>query len=275
VDEQDPYLAANRALWDEWADVNVRSEFYRVEEFKQGRSRLRAYEVDEVGPVVRRSLLHLQCHFGLDTLSWSREGAIVTGADFSPRALAIARGLSDELGIPATFVESDLDDLPNRLEGTFDVVYTSRGVLGWLPDIERWAEVAAHFVAPGGFLYVTEVHPFLQVFEDEGEVDFHRPVLRYPYWSHEEPLAFEVQGSYADRDAEIESKNEYGWNHSVGEIVTGLARAGLRIEFLHEFPFLEWPSPGLEPHDDGTHRLPADLAGRLPLFFSLKASKPA
>jgi hypothetical protein len=148
-------------------------------------------------------------------------------------------------------------------------------VLGWLPDIERWAEVAAHYVAPGGFLYVTEVHPFVQVFEDEGDVDFHRPVLRYPYWSHDEPLAFEVQGSYADREAEIRSKNEFGWNHSLGEIVTGLARAGLRIEFLHEFPFLEWPSPGLEPHDDGTHRLPADLDGRMPLFFSLKASKPA
>lgn len=271
----DPYLEANRALWDEWAEVNSRSEFYRVEEFKAGRSRLRAYEIDEVGPVVGRTLLHLQCHFGMDTLSWAREGAVVTGADFSPRALAIARGLSAELGIPGTFVESDLYELPNRLEGTFDVVYTSRGVLGWLPDIERWAEVAAHFVAPGGFLYVTEVHPFVQVFEDEGDVDFHRPVLRYPYWSHEEPLAFEVQGSYADREAEIQSKNEYGWNHSLGEIVTGLARAGLRIDFLHEFPFLEWPSPGLEPRDDGTHRLPADLDGRMPLFFSLKASKPA
>jgi SAM-dependent methyltransferase len=271
----DPYLAANRVLWDEWADVNARSEFYRVEEFKRGRSRLRSYEIDEIGPVVGKSLLHLQCHFGLDTLSWAREGAVVTGTDFSPRALSIARGLSEELGIPATFVDSNLYELPDRLAGQFDVVYTSRGVLGWLPDIERWAEVAAGFVAPGGFVYVTEVHPFLQVFEDEGDVDFHRPELRYPYWSHEEPLAFDVQGSYADPEAQIESTREYGWNHSLGEIVTGLARAGLVLEFLHEFPFLEWPSPGLEHHDDGTHRLPADLDGRMPLFFSLKASKPA
>jgi len=271
----DPYVAANRALWDEWAEINSRSEFYTVEEFKAGGSKLRAYEVDEVGPVVGKSLLHLQCHFGLDTLSWAREGAIVTGADFSPRALSIASGLSHELGIPAAFVESDLYELPSRLDGRFDVVYTSRGVLGWLPDIERWAEVASHFVAPGGFLYVTEVHPLLQVFEDEGDVDFHQPLLRYPYWSHDEPLKFEVQGSYADPSAEVKATHEYGWNHSIGEIVTGLARAGLRIEFLHEFPFLEWPSPGLERHDDGTHRLPPDLDGRLPLFFSLKASKPA
>jgi SAM-dependent methyltransferase len=262
----DPYVAANRALWDEWAEINSRSEFYRVEEFKAGRSKLAAYEIDEVGPVVGKTLLHLQCHFGLDTLSWAREGASVTGADFSPRALSIARTLSDELGIPATFVESDLYELPSRLDARFDVVYTSRGVLGWLPDIERWAEVAAHFVAPGGFLYV---------FEDEGDVDFHRPVLRYPYWSHEEPLAFEVQGSYADPDAQVQASHEYGWNHSLGEIITGLARGGLRIEFLHEFPFLAWPSPGIEAQGDGSHRLPADLDGRLPLFFSLKASKPA
>jgi len=271
----DPYLEANRALWNEWAEVNARSEFYRIEDFKQGRKNFRAYELAEAGPVAGKTMLHLQCHFGIDTLVWAREGAIVTGVDFSPRALEIARGLSDELGIPATFVESSLYDLPSRLSDTFDVVYTSRGVLGWLPDIERWAEVAAGFVAPGGFLYITEVHPFLQVFEDEGDVDFHRPVLRYPYWEHEEPLAFEVQGSYADREAEISSTHEYGWNHSLGEIVTGLARTGLRIEFLHEFPFLEGPSPGREPQPDGTHRLPADLAGRMPLFFSLKASKPA
>lgn len=271
----DRYLSANRALWDEWADVNARSEFYRVEQFKQGVSRLRDYELAEVGPVEGRTLLHLQCHFGLDTLSWAREGAIVTGADFSPRALELARSLADELGIPATFVESDLYELPERLDGAFDVVYTSRGVIGWLPDVERWAEVAAHFLNPGGFFYVTEVHPFLQVFEDEGDVDFSRPQLRYPYWSHEQPLEFDVRGSYADRTAEIRSKKEYGWNHSLGEIVTSLVRTGLHVEFLHEFPFLDWPSPGFVEAEDGTFRLPPELDGRLPLFFSLKASKPA
>jgi SAM-dependent methyltransferase len=271
----DEYLAANRALWDEWAEVNARSEFYRVEQFKRGATKLRPYELGEVGPVAGRTLLHLQCHFGLDTLSWAREGAVVTGTDFSPRGIELARSLADELGIAATFVESDLYELPGRLDGSFDVVYTSRGVLGWLPDIDGWARVAAHFVKPGGFLYITEVHPFLQVFEDEGDVDFHRPELRHPYWSHGEPLVFEVRGSYADRTAQIESTHEYGWNHSMGEIVTGLAREGLRIEFLHELPTLDWPSPGLEPQEDGTYRLPGELDGRLPLFFSLKASRPA
>jgi len=270
----DDYLAANRALWDEWADVHVRSDFYRVEEFKRGRSKLRRYELDEVGPVSGRTLLHLQCHFGLDTLSWAREGAIVTGADFSPRAVHLARELADELGIRATFVESSLADLPDHLPGEFDIVYTSRGVLGWLPEVGRWAEVAAHFVKPGGFFYLTEVHPVLQVFDDEGDVEPGRLELRYPYWTHVEPLAIEVRGSYADREAHVEASVEYGWNHSLGEIVTSVARAGLRVEFLHEFPFLEWPHPALEARDDGTWRLPGDKDGTLPLFFSMKASKP-
>jgi SAM-dependent methyltransferase len=271
----DEYLESNRALWDEWAEVNAGSEFYGTLEFKAGRSKLRPYELEEVGPVEGKTLLHLQCHFGLDTLSWAREGAVVTGADFSPRALELARALAEELDIPATFVHSDLYELTGALEGEFDVVYTSRGVLGWLPDIARWGLVAAHFVKPGGFLYVTDVHPILQVFEDEGDVDFSRPVLRYPYWSHQEPLVFEVRGSYADPTAEIASTHEYGWNHALGEIVTALADSGLRIDFLHEFPFLEWPSPGFVAQDDGTYRLPPEQDGKLPLFFSLKASKPA
>jgi len=133
--DSDRYLASNRALWDEWADINARSEFYRIDEFRAGVSKLRPYELEEVGPVRAKTLLHLQCHFGLDTLSWAREGAVVTGADFSPRALEIARALADELGIPATFVESDLYELPERLQGQFDVVYTSRGAIGWLPDV--------------------------------------------------------------------------------------------------------------------------------------------
>src|SRR5207237_7937899 len=130
-----------------------------------------------------------------------------------PRGIELARGLSDELEIPATFVLSDLYDLPGALSGEFDVVYTSRGVLGWLPDVEGWARVAARFVKPGGFFYLTEVHPFLQVFEDEGEVDFERPVLRYPYWSHSEPIVTAVRGSYADPSAEVTSPPEFWWNH--------------------------------------------------------------
>src|SRR5439155_1615686 len=155
------------------------------------------------------------------------------------RYVAIARSLAAQLGLDARFVESDLYDLRNRLEGEFDVVYTSRGVLGWLPDIRGWAEVAAHFVRPGGIFYVTEVHPVWEAFEYDG-VEPGRMWLRYPYWESGEPFAMKVVGSYADRSADVGDLTEYGWNHSLGEIVTSLIDAGLRIEFLHEFPFLEW-----------------------------------
>ena len=159
------------------------------------------------------------------------------------------------------------------LDEQFDIVYTSCGVLGWLPDIASWGRVAAHFVRPGGFLYVTEIHPVAQVFENEG-VEPGELRLAYPYWSHPEPLRFEVKGSYADREAPTDGLVEYGWDHSLGEIVTSLADAGLRLEFLHEFDFVRWPVDFLVEGDDGRWRLPAGSKGSLPLFFSLKATKP-
>jgi SAM-dependent methyltransferase len=269
----DRYLKANRALWDEWARINYRSDFYRVDEFKAGLNKLRRYEMEEVGDVKGKELLHLQCHFGMDTLCWARLGARVTGADFSEQGVEQARALASELGIEARFVCSDIYALPEHLDGRFDIVYTSRGVLGWLPHIERWAQVVAHFVRPGGFFYITEVHPVIQVFDDEDGVTELR--LRYPYFSHSEPFEFETQGSYADRSATVEQKVNYSWNHGLGEIVTALVAAGLRIEFLHEFPFVEWPLPFLEPAPDGTHRLAGESDGRLPLFFSIKATRPA
>jgi len=266
-------MKANRALWDEWVRINYRSDFYRVDAFKAGLNKLRPYEMEEVGDVMGKELLHLQCHFGMDTLCWGRLGARVTGADFSEQGVEQARALASEVGIDARFVCSNVYELPDHLDGTFDIVYTSRGVLGWLPDIDRWAQVAAHFVKPGGFFYITEIHPVVQVFDDADEVTELR--LRYPYFTRSEPFEFETQGSYADRSATVAQKINYSWNHGLGEIVTALAAAGLRIDFLHEFPFVEWPVPFLQPAADGTYRLPGENDDRLPLFFSLKATKPA
>ena len=134
-------LRDNQALWDAWTRIHEASEFYDLEGFKRGGIRLRPYEVDEVGPVEGKDLLHVQCHFGIDTLSWARLGARVTGADFSDAAVGLARSIAAEIGIEnARFVRSSVYDLPENLKGEFDIVYTSRGVLGWLPDIRRWAE---------------------------------------------------------------------------------------------------------------------------------------
>jgi SAM-dependent methyltransferase len=274
----DEFRRENQRLWDAWTDIHVRSPFYDVQSFLPGGARpirVKDYELEEVGDVRGKSLLHLQCHFGLETLSWARLGARVTGADFSERAIEEARLLAREVGLPATFVRSDLYDLPQSLDaaGLFDVVYTSHGVLEWLPDIEGWAAVASGFVKPGGFLYVTDIHPVANAFENEG-VDPGELRLAYPYWSHPEPLRFEVKGSYTDPAAPTDGLIEYGWDHSLGEIVSAVVTAGLRVDFLHEFPFVLWKVDFAEESPDGRYRLPGDLNGRLPLYFSLKASMP-
>ncbi|HEX9043434.1 MAG TPA: class I SAM-dependent methyltransferase [Candidatus Limnocylindrales bacterium] len=270
-------LAANRRLWNALTRINVPSAFYDVASFRDGRNpiRLSDYEREEIGSVAGRSLLHLQCHFGLDTLSWARLGAVVTGVDFSDEAIASARTLAADLDIPARFIHANVYDAPQVLDETFDVVYTSRGVLGWLPDIPRWAQVAARFVAPGGMLYVTEVHPVALAFADDEAVGPGELRLAYPYWSHAEPIRIVPKGSYADRTASTDGLVEYAWDHSLGEVVTAVIDAGLRVDFLHEFDFVEWPMPFLVEGRDGRYRLPPDAGGELPLFFSLKATKPA
>jgi SAM-dependent methyltransferase len=274
TDRTSQAIRENNALWDEWTAIHAASAFYDLDGFKRGGLRLREHEIAEIGDVAGRDLLHLQCHFGIDTLSWARLGARVTGADFSGAAIELARSLADELGLPeARFVRSDLYDLPAVLEGDFDVVYTSRGVLGWLPDVRRWARVVAHFLRPGGTFYITEIHPVAQAFENEG-VGPGELRLAYPYWSHADPLRFDVKGSYADPSAPTEGLVEHGWNHSLGEIVTALIDAGLRIERLREYDFVEWPVDFLVRSDDGRYRLPPGSKGQLPLFFSIRATKP-
>lgn len=269
----DEALRANQKLWDEWTRIHETSDFYDLAGFREGGVRLRPHELEEIGDVRGQDLLHLQCHFGIDTLSWARLGASVTGADFSSAAVELAMRLAAELKLDARFVRSDLYDLPNVLDGEFDIVYTSRGVLGWLPDISRWAQVVSHFLKPGGTFYITEIHPVVQVFENEG-VDPGELRLQYPYWEHPEPLAFDVSGSYVDRSAPVQARTEYGWDHSLGEIVSALIDAGLRIESLREYPWLDWQLDFLVPGEDGTWRLPAHVPGELPLSFSLLAMKP-
>ena len=271
----DDALRDNNRLWDTWTPIHVASPFYDIASFRDGSRPIRVSDLEreELGSVEGRTLLHLQCHFGLDTLSWARLGATVTGADFSAPAIEAARSLADELGIPARFVRSDLYELPAVLDGTFDIVYTSRGVLGWLPDIGRWARVVAQYVRPGGCFYVTEIHPIANAFENmdvaPGELK-----LSYPYWEHAQPLRFEVTGSYADRDAPTGPLVEHGWDHSLGEIVTALIEAGLVIDFLHEFDHCDWSLDFLVAGSDGRYRLPPGTAGEMPLSFSLCAHKP-
>lgn len=264
------YSDANRSLWDRWTDLHADSEFYDLRRFRAGASTLHAIELDELGPVTGKTLLHLQCHFGLDTLSWARQGALVTGVDLSPRSISLARELSAELGLPATFVVADIAALPAVLSGQWDIVFTSYGVLHWLPDLARWAAVIAHFLKPGGTFYIVEDHPFMRVFD--WSQDPPRP--DNPYFHCDEPYQFEARGSYAAPDAPTTATG-YLWDHSLGDVVNAVLGAGLRIEYLHEFPYhVRQKAPTMAPAERGLWRL-AERDGNIPFLFSLRATREA
>ncbi len=266
--------AANRELWDELTAIHERSAFYDVEGFLAGALSLTAPELDELGPSVPgKRLLHLQCHIGLDTLSWARLGATVTGVDFSGRAIALARRLAAQTGLPATFVESDLYALSAKLDERFDIVFTSWGAICWLPDLQRWAQLIADHLSPGGIFYIAEFHPFLFALADDHE----EPLLARDSYFHRAAAsawANDGRGSYADPEAHVAAAVEYQWNHPLGEIVSALTAAGLTIEYLHEFRRLEehqrldWPCLGQRP--DGSLAL-RRLRDEFPLAFSLRA----
>jgi len=229
----DKYLRKNQELWNELTPIHVRTDFYDVAGFKRGKCTLKSIELEELGDIAGKSLLHLQCHFGLDTLSWARLGANVTGVDFSDKAITLARSLSRDTSINADFICSDIYSLPDVLDGQFDIVFTSYGILCWLPELKRWAEVINHFLRPGGTFYMIELHRLLQVFDDSSDCNELKVTHSY-FPADDEPLMFEKTGSYADSSALLDNES-YEWTHSLGEVVSALTMAGLRIDFLHEF----------------------------------------
>jgi SAM-dependent methyltransferase len=259
------WIELNRAMWDERVPIHVASEFYDVEGFLAGANTLRPFELHEMGPVDGLTLVHAQCHFGLDTLSWARLGARVTGLDFSGAAIAAAREVADRAGVDAEFVQANVYDAPTALGGRrFDVVYTGLGAINWLSDIERWASTMAQLVATGGRFYLAEFHPFTEVFGDDDLT------LSRSYFE-QGPLRYDEPGTYADLSAPTVNNRSVEWEHKLGDVVSAIAAAGLRIEFLHEHDytlFERWPM--LERGEGGIYRLPEGTPS-LPLMFSLRA----
>jgi SAM-dependent methyltransferase len=266
----DKYLKINREMWNDWASLHAKSEFYNVEGFKKGRCTLYPVELEEMGDISGKTLLHLQCHFGLDTLSWARRGARVTGVDFSDKAINIAHSLSKELDIEAEFVCANIYDLPENLSGKFDIVYTSAGVLCWLPDLKRWGEIIAHFLKPGGFFYILEGHPFMNMLLSDSP-DIAGPEIVRSYFYTAEPEEYQIDGSYAGvKTDKPHTGNE--WTHSMGDIINAIISAGLQVEFIHEFPKIFFKAmPYMEQDEEGYWRIPGD---KLPLTFTIKATKP-
>jgi 2-polyprenyl-3-methyl-5-hydroxy-6-metoxy-1,4-benzoquinol methylase len=264
----DERLKTNLAMWNEMVPIHAASDAYQLDAFLRGENKLNALERGEVGDVRGKSLLHLQCHFGLDTLSWARLGARVTGVDFSDKAIELARSIARDASIDARFVCATVFDAPAHIDEKFDVVFTSYGVLCWLPDIDQWGRVVAHFVKPGGFFYIAEIHPFANIFRNEPGtrgLEFEFSYFR------EEMLEFPPGPDYADQSRQL-SHPSHEWLHKFSDIFNALTGAGLRIEYIHEFSYCPWqlfPFSRLE--SDGLWHIPGDP---IPQLYTLKAAKP-
>ncbi len=255
--------------------LHVASDFYDVERFRAGSSTLRPFELEQVGDVAGKRLVHLQCHFGLDTLSWARRGASVVGLDFSAPAVEAANELASETALDARFIEADVYNAVAALGGErFDVVYTGLGALNWLPDLPRWARLVSELLVPGGFLYLSEFHPLTWVFSDRGLE------IEYDYFHAPEGVSFDddEQGSYADLDAATEHNATIEWAHTLADIVNSVLGCGLRLELLSEHEYTLFPrfSHLTEDRDalgaGVVYRQPPGRP-RLPLMFSLRARR--
>jgi 2-polyprenyl-3-methyl-5-hydroxy-6-metoxy-1,4-benzoquinol methylase len=256
---------ANKELWNKRTAVHKDSSFYDLAGFRAGQNCLTPIELNEVGNVAGKKLLHLQCHFGMDSLNWARLGADVTGIDLSDEAIKEAKKLNDELGMQARFICSNIYDLEAHLNDKFDIVFTSYGVVGWLPDLEKWAAIISHFLKPGGMFYMAEFHPVIWMFDD----DFTH--IKYSY-ENRELIITENQGTYTDKKANITGK-EYSWNHSISEVLNALLRHGLRLLQFNEFMYSPYPNFNNTVQGKDGYWYIRGLEGKIPMVYSLKAVK--
>jgi SAM-dependent methyltransferase len=266
----------NRANWDERVAIHLASRFYDRGRLRDAPGRLNAIEEAELGSVSGLRVLHLQCHFGMDTLKLAQRGAEVVGVDFSAPAIDAARALANELGLAARarFVETDVYDAPAAVAepNAFDLVYVTWGAICWLPDLRRWAEVVAHFLKPGGRLYLADGHPAAYVFDDDAQLPDGMPGLFVPYFQRE-PMVLDDARDYADENARLQNVRTVQWVHPLSETIGGVIAAGLRLDWLHEHDSIPWRMFRVLVRDDaGMYRWPQ--RPWLPLAFSLMATRP-
>ena len=253
------YLGVNRDNWNQRTKIHYKSLFYNVDGFMDGACALRDIELSELGDVEDKRMLHLQCHFGLDTLSWARRGAIVTGVDFSDRAIDLANDLKERAGLAATFVCADIYDFGKTVRPKYDIVFTSYGAICWLPDLREWANIAAKSLRDNGTFYMVEFHPFNDV------------IMGYPYFHQPEP-ELDSGGTYTENGAGFSSES-YTWAHSIGDVINALIRAGIVIEHLNEFAYSPYNCfEEMSEREPGRFYL-THHGQDLPLVYSVKGSK--
>lgn len=256
----------NRQSWNELTALHVESSFYNVDSFKKGKTSLNHIEIDELGDINGKKLLHLQCHFGMDTLSLAKQGADVVGVDISDTSIQKAEELSKELKIPARFIRSNVYDIENVLSETFDIVYTSYGAINWLNDLDKWAKIINRYLKPNGIFYMVEFHPFIYTLNDNSEI--------VDSYFKSKPLETIVENSYTDK-SEVLKKNlkHVEWHHALSEVLNSLISNGLTVEFLNEFPYQVYNCfPNLTEIEEG--KWVSDKHGdKIPHMYSLKARK--
>jgi SAM-dependent methyltransferase len=265
MEQYQQYFNANKELWNRRTVVHKSSAFYDLPAFLNGKSSLNKIELSELGDIKDKKILHLQCHFGMDSLSLARMGAKVTGVDLSDAAISEARKLNEKLNLDAEFICCNVYDLKNHLSGEFDIVFTSYGVIGWLPDLNKWAEIISFYTKPGGFFYMAEFHPVVWMLDENFE--------RVTYYYHnQELIEIDSEGSYTDRSADVKGK-EYSWNHSISEVVNALISHELQLNFFNEYSYSPYPCfNNIVQGLDGNWRVQG-LENKIPMVYSLKANK--
>lgn len=271
---EDRALETNRALWDMLVDLHVGSEFYAAEQVIGGGSSLSPIETEELPDLQGQRVAHLMCHFGLDSLSLARRGARVEALDLSPKAVSVAEGLAKEAELPVRFVCGPVAQAHTLLEGPFDTVFMSWGVLSWLRHLPDLFGQVHDLLKPGGVFYLAEGHPILDAMDPEWRPARGAPRIQFPYFPDGHPLTEPFGPDYAQPDIFV-SMQSIEWTHDLGEILTSLCEAGLSLSYLNEHDGIPWRAlEGLEQSEDGLWRLPEGVPS-LPLSFSLQARKLA
>ena len=261
------YFEENKKSWNKRTAVHKDSAFYDLPSFKNGKSSLNKIELEELGDVKGKTLLHLQCHFGMDTMSWARAGADCVGVDLSDEAINLAKQINAELTLNTEFICCNVYDLKKHLDRKFDIVFTSYGTIGWLPDLDKWANIVAHFLKPGGIFYIADFNPTLWMMDDNFEH------IKYSYFNRE-VITEKISGTYTDRSAPIKSI-EHGWNHPFSEIINALLKHKLQITLFNEFSYSPYNCfNNLEQGTDGMWRIKG-MDEKMPMMYSIKAIKQA
>lgn len=259
------YIEINRKAWNNRTDTHLNSEFYNQKGFLNGDTSLNEIELNLLGNIKGKSILHLQCHFGQDTISLERLGATVTGIDLSDKAIDSAKQVAKEIHSNANFICCDIYDLPNHLEKTFDMVFTSYGTIGWLPDLNKWAGIVSKFLKPKGQFIFVEFHPVVWMF------DYNFEKIGYRYFNSG-PIVETNSGTYADKAADL-TISDISWNHSIGEVVNSLIYNGLEINSLEEYDYSPYNCFNKTVEFEPRKFRIAHLDNKIPMVYSITAVK--